>query len=148
MSITAGKILTKTIGAVALGMVGYDAYKHGVWQGKDSNRLKTADYLSHVNYNSQLMGGHSTVGSKVKDNFNRWMVDHNVNAFIAGTTGFCKGIVNSLTDNVVPFALALGAVMFKNCDRLCALGLGIYAAKFFFTDMLGLGKANHTPEIV
>ena len=148
MSITAGKIISKTIGAVALGMVGYDAYNYGKWQGKTNTKLTTASWLSHVNENAQVLDSNSAVGNKVKTGFNKWFMDHKINASIAGVCGFFSGIVKSLEENVVPFGLAAGALLFKRCDKLCAIGLGLYAARFFFKNMLGLGKPSNFPETV
>ena len=148
MSISAGKILAKTIGIAAMGMVGYDAYNYGKWQAKTNTKVTTADWLAHVNENSQTLDSNSVIGNKVKTGFNKWFVDHRINASLAGMGGFFSGMVKSLEDNVIPFGLAAGALMFKKCDKLCAIGLALYAAKYFVTNMLGIGKPSHFPEKV
>ncbi|MBO5947890.1 hypothetical protein J6Q66_03540 [bacterium] len=143
------KFISKSVGVVALGCVGYDAYKKGCWKGKMTQKLVDADILERVHYNSMLLDNHTTVGANVKNSFDMWTIDTKIPTKIAKLRGFCSGFVSSLADNIVPFALATGALMFKKgLSKWCAIGLGLYAAKFFFTDMLGIGKPHYLTEKV
>lgn len=141
--------ISKSVGTVALGLVGYDAYKKGCWKGKMDQKLKDADILERVHYNSMLLDNHTTVGANVKNSFDMWAIDHKIPTLTARIKGFCSGVISSLSDNIVPFALATGALMFKKgLSKWCAIGLGLYATNFFLRDMCGAGKPYYLTEKV
>ena len=139
----AGKILAKTVGAAALGLVGYDAYKRGQWQSKTDYKNTAANMMISVSEDAQLLDQNSATRGAAKNKFHRWFINSNIGPFYSHFTGFLKGIGSSILDNAIPFALATGAVCFKKCDKLCAIGLGLYAAKYFITEMLGFGKPHY-----
>ena len=149
MSIILGKILWKTVGAAGVGLAGYDAYKRGEWQAKTNHKLASADLMTRVHMNSQTLENHSAVRSGIKNSFNRKFLDtSNITPVFRAIGGFCSGVVSSLADNVVPLALATGALTLKRGAKWCVLGLGLYAAKFLVTDIFGIGKPNYLPDQV
>ena len=139
----AGKIIAKTLGTATLGLVCYDAVKRGCWKGKMDYTNGTANWMIRVNEDSQLLDNHSATRGGAKNKFDSWFIKTKIGPSMAGLVGFIKGACSSVVDNVLPFALATGALCFKKCDKFCAIGLGLYAAKYFIHDMLGVGKPHY-----
>lgn len=143
------KCLIKGAGAITVGLIGYDAYKRGCWKSKMDTKLLTADMVQHVHNTSQLLDMNSQVRSDAKNGFHQWFLGTKIPTFITSIAGFVKGALTSMADNVVPLALATGALMFKGgMSKFCGIGLGLYAAHFFLTELCGIGKPDYLPDKV
>ena len=147
-SINLGKILVKTVGAAALGCVGYDAYKKAKWQAKTRYKNTSADLMTRIHMTAQSTDELSATRSKIKNSINEWYMTNGITPHFSAIGGFISGAVSSLVDNVVPFGLAAGTLMLNKGAKYCAFGLGLYAAKFLITDVLGIGKPDYLPETV
>jgi len=148
MRLNLGKLFVKAIGAGTVGLACYDGYKRAKWQGEMDCKNASANMMTHVLMSAQTLDSNSAVRSNAKNSFNKWFYTSGVKGYFSGVTGFVKGFVSSLADNVVPLGLACGALMFNKAGKYCAWGLGAYAAKFLIMDMCGVGKPNCFPEKV
>lgn len=143
------KCLIKGAGAITVGLIGYDAYKRACWKSKMDTKLMTADMMQRTHLTSQLLDMNSQVRADAKNGFHQWLLGTNIPTFFSGITGFVKGALSSMADNVVPLAMATGALMFKGgMSKFCGIGLGLYAAHFFLTELCGIGKPDYLPDKV
>ncbi|MDD3236486.1 MAG: hypothetical protein PHV37_00130 [Candidatus Gastranaerophilales bacterium] len=133
-------IISKGIGAAAAGMMLYDAGRAGVVNSAKTQKCYTADRLPDQYINSMRMNDNSAIGNKLKKGLFKWQMDDNIGEFFSSIGGFFSGAGTSLVSNVIPAALATGAIMFKKAGKFCGLGLLACGAKYLLYDVLNVGK--------
>lgn len=137
-------VISRIAGTAAAGLMLFEAHHEGMAISKKEQIRTTANRLPDEYLHSMRMETKSVVGNELKKEFFKWQMDDNIPEFFAGIKGYFKGIAESLTANIIPVALATGAIMFKKAGRFCAIGLGLCGAKYLLNDVFSIGK----PEIL
>lgn len=148
-------VISKIIGVGAAGLMLYDAGNAGkIWsdnaQGNSLKNRLPDQYLASTKLDTE-----SAITSKIKKETFKWQLDWNVPEFFASIKGFIGGSVENLAQNIIPAALATGAVFCggvlgkggrvgRSLGKLCALGLVGVGAKRLIYDVWGVGK-NKAP---
>lgn len=134
-------VIAKVTGAAAAGLMLFEANAAGLHHSKIEQLETTANRLPDEYVKSMRMEKLSPTGNELKKEFFKWQLDNNILEFFAGIKGYAKGIVGSLSENIIPVALATGALMFKKAaGRVCAVGLGLCGAKYLLYDVFSIGK--------
>src|SRR5574344_1893535 len=133
-------LATKIVGGIAAGMVLYDAHKVGVESSCEHVKEASANRLSDVYIRSRRMEDRSMVTSKLKDKYFRDNADWNFPDKINAVTGYLSGAFLQMASDVIPTALATGALLSKKFGKYCALGLGIYGIKYLICDVIDAGR--------
>lgn len=133
-------VISRAVGAAAAGLMLFEAHNEGLVVSKEAQVSSVANRLPDEYINSMRMEKKSLVGNELKKEFFKWQLDDNIPEFFAGIKGYAKGIFESLTANIIPFALATGAIMFKKAGRFCAVGLGLCGIKYLVHDVFCIGK--------
>lgn len=135
-----GNLITKGIGLAALGCVGYDAHYVGKIQSDLYASEKDAENAKYYLNNSLYSTNMSKIQEGIKDASYTMELDCGWKRFINSGIGYIKGFCSMLVSHVVPFALGLGALLTKGkVSKICAGGLGIYAAYEVAKNFFGLG---------
>ncbi len=133
-------VMSKIAGTAAAGLLLFDANARGVVNSRKEQINTTANRLPDQYINSMRMDKFSVTGNKLKKSFFKWQMDNSIPEFFAGISGYFKGLVGNLTENVIPVALATGALLFNKAGRFCAVGLGLCGLKYLMYDVMSIGK--------
>lgn len=139
-----GKFLAKSAGALALGLVAYDAHTLGKINGDAYAKTQDAKACQKYFNNTMLLTEPSTCMSKAKDFIFNWQVQDNMRHFVNSAIGYFKGVGSMLVNEIVPLTLGIGAVASKNKKAACGFGIGLaaYGILKFFKDVCGFGHSN------
>ncbi len=133
-------VMSKIAGTAAAGLLLFDANSRGVVNSRKEQIRTTSNRLPDQYVNSMRMDKYSVSGNKLKQAFFKWQLDTGIPEFFAGIGGYIKGVTGNLAENVIPVALATGALMFKKAGRFCAVGLGLCGLKYLVNDVFCIGK--------
>lgn len=137
------KYLIKGAGIATLGIIGYDSHIVGKLQADVYSKSKDADACMRTYSNTDYLSSPSMTTSHLKDSVHKLETDSNFRHFVNSGIGYFKGFGSMLIDNVVPFALGVGALCSKGLLAKCsAIGLGLYGTVKLFKDVLGFGHYN------
>ncbi len=136
----AGNLLRKGAGLAALAYVGYDAHYIGKVQAdlyaSEKDAYSSAFYLNNTLYSTNM----SKIQEGIKDASYRMELDQGYKRFINSGIGYIKGFCSMLVSHIVPLGLGLGALLTKGLpSKICAGGLGVYAAYEFVKNFFGMG---------
>lgn len=139
-----GKYLTKSAGAVAVGLVAYDAHTLGKINADAYANTKDAQACQRFFNNTMFLSEPSICMSKAKNFMFNWQVQDNVRHFVNSAIGYFRGFGNMLINHVVPLTLGIGALVSKNKKVACGFvfGLAAFGILKFFKDVCGLGHSN------
>ena len=138
------RILTKTVGVVGLGLIGYDAHVAGKIESSSYQKRCTADGVTRAYENTMKLENPSVVEAKGKTAFFNYQLENNLSDFFTGIAGYLKGAGSMLVGNVIPLALSAGTVFTKGlASKACGIGLLAYGGIFFIQNILGIGKPKH-----
>ena len=134
------KILARGIGLVGLGYVGYDSHYLGKMQADLYASEKDAAYTRYYLNNDMYSTNMSKAQDKIKEFSYEMELDQGWKRFFNTGIGYIKGFTSMLVANVVPFGLSLGALFARGkAAKICAGGLGLYAAYEFLKNFFGWG---------
>lgn len=140
-------LCAKGLGALTAGLVLYDAHKNGTINGTMNAKRNVANTVVDQYVQSNHIGKMSTVEVNAKKAWFNMIMDNNIKEFFDATGGYISGFVSSIVTDIIPAALATGALAFKNRGgKLCSLGLLIYGAKYFLHDIMNVGKRDYLKE--
>lgn len=132
--------ISKAVGAATAGLMLFEANHQGLVNSKKTQLNTTANRLPDEYINSMRMEKRSLFGNGLKKQFFRWQLDNSIPEFFGGIKGYFKGVEENLVSNLIPVALATGALLFKKAGRFCAVGLGLCGAKYLLYDVMSIGK--------
>jgi len=135
-----GQAIARAAGIAGLGAVAYDAHHIGNcradWYAKEKDVAATDFYLNNTLYSTNM----SRIQAGIKETALNMQLNQGWRRFINLGIGYVKGFSSMLVEHVVPFGLSLGALLAKGkAAKVCAGGLGIYAAFEFIRNFFGLG---------
>ncbi len=133
-------VISKIAGTAAAGLLLFDAHSQGKHASRKEQINMSANRLPDEYLNSMRLDKQSAVTNKLKKRFFRWQLDTNIPEFFAGIKGYFKGATENLTTNIIPAALATGAILFKKAGRFCAVGLALCGVKYLLNDVFSIGK--------
>ena len=155
---------SKTLGLLTAGLVVYDAHKNGLLMGTTNAKQKVANMMTDNYVQTLSTSKLSTVEGNAKKTWFRFVMDNKIKEPFDATVGYIKGVLNSVINDVVPTALAIGTFAFgskKITDsagktikkprlggKLCGLGLAIYGIKYLLFDAMSIGKRDYLKEEV
>ena len=123
-------ILIKTMGVGSLGLGVYDAHcrarRESIRQGKNNMANNGVDSW----LNTTRLESESDVEAAMRGEARDILMDSPLPKITGNITGYCKGFIASIVDNVVPIVLGAGALMSKCGGRMAKLfggSLGVYA---------------------
>ena len=135
-----GTILAKTAGIAGLGMVAYDAHVIGRLNADVYASERDASATSHYVNNTLYSTNMSSIQDGIKQKALDMQLDQGWRRFFNSGIGYVKGFTSMLTEHVVPFGLGLATLLTKGkASKICAGGLGIYAAYELVRNFFGLG---------
>lgn len=136
-------ILTKTVGAVGLGLVGYDSYIAARIKSEAYSRDAKSDMIEKAYFDDITLDHPSVVKRNLKKGIFHYKMDENITGFFNGVSGGVKGAVAMLVHNWIPTLLALGTFVKKGMfSKCCAIGLVGYGIMVLAQEILGIGKVN------
>lgn len=136
-------IATKVAGGLAAGVVLYNAHHVGKEVSKEHVKECCADRMTNFYMKSRRMEDRNVVTSKLKDWYFRTNADWNLPDKFNAVTGYVKGAFTQIASDIIPAALATGALLSKKAGKFFAAGLGVYAIKYLLCDVMDIGKTNH-----
>lgn len=137
---SASKILTKGAGITALGLVLYDSHYIGKVQSDLYASERDAAATGYYLHNAMQSSSMSKVQNAVKEASYNMELDQTWRRFFNEGIGYVKGFTSMLVNNVVPFALGLGALLGKNLvAKGSAIGLAVYGGYQFIKNFFGVG---------
>lgn len=138
-------VLTKTTGAVGLGLVLYDSHNAGKIKASMEEKHHKSDQLKERYMEDMKLDKPSIIKQDAKGRVFRFFVHENMSEPYAVSKGYGKGFLDMLGQHVVPFGLSLGALLFSRngfMSKFCGAGLVAYGALFLAEEMFGVGKAE------
>lgn len=142
-------LCSKAVGSVTAALVLYDAHKNGAMTGTMNAKRNIAGTMVDQYVQSNHISKSSAVEMNAKKTWFRFVMDNNIKESIDATVGYVSGVCKSFVSDVIPAALATGALMMnKKGSKLCGLGLLAYGAKYLFYDVMTLGKRDYLKEDV
>lgn len=139
-------VISKAIGAGAIGAIAYNAHAYGKMLGEEDQKIHTANRLPDEFLNSERLETFNPLTLKLKRYIFKKEMDETQGEMQFGMVGYFEGFTKGLVDNIIPLMLGTGALMFKRAGKLCALGLGLMALKYWRWDIVGHGKAGNLEE--
>lgn len=136
-------LITKIAGGLAAGVVLYNAHQTGKRVSAENVKISMSNRVTRDYINSRRVEDRSAVTSNLKDWYFRYCTDWNLPDKFNAVTGYFKGGFQQLSNNIVPALLATGALFGKSLSKFFGIGLGLYAIKYLFCDVLDIGKVNH-----
>lgn len=137
-------ILTQAVGIIGLGLVGYDSHKTAMFNSAMTTKEAKSNSLTR-NYMEDLsIDSPSVVKQRVREGLFRFNLEENVSGFFTSIFGYVKGFVTMVMHNIIPTALALGALIKNPASKLCAAGLVLFGGMCLFQEIFGTGKAGMT----
>lgn len=133
-------VISKIIGATAAGVLLFDAGSFAVRNSKKESKRSLANRLPDQYVSSMRLDNPSATTNKLKKGLFKWNLDNPLPEFFAGIGGSFSGFFGSLSQNVIPAALATGALLFNKVGRVCGVGLAVFGIKYLFSDVLNIGK--------
>lgn len=142
-------IVSKLLGAAGAAAVLYEANVVGVTKSKKAQIVSVSDRLPDQYVASTKLDIESPITAKIKEKTFEWQLDWNLPEFLSGIKGYFEGAIESLSNNIIPAALATGALVFggllgrgsgKSLAKLCALGLAAVGVKRLLYDTWGIGR--------
>lgn len=140
-------LLTKTIGAIGLGLVGYDSYVAARIQSEDYSKNAKTNWMERSYFDEITLDHPSVVKRNLKKGIFHYTMDENITGFFNGVTGGVKGATAMFLHNWIPTLLALGTFVGKGIfSKGCAAGLVGYGLMVLAQEILGIGKVNGNPS--
>lgn len=140
---TMSNILTKTVGVIGLGLVGYDAHVAGKIKAYSNEKNHKADSLSERYLDDMKLDSPSITKARVKEELFKYSTDESMTGFFHNIAGYVKGSISSLVGNVIPLGLAAGTFVNRGLfSKVCAVGLAAYGSIFLLQEAFGIGKSH------
>lgn len=136
-------VASKIAGGLAAGYVLYNANYAGTKVSAENVKRKAADRLGGYYMDSRRMEDRSIVTSKLKDTYFRSNADWNFPDKINALTGYIGGAFEQMASDIVPAALATGALISKKYAKYFGAGLALYGAKYLVCDVMDVGRPNY-----
>lgn len=135
-------IATKAAGGLVGGLVLYNAHHVGKEVSKEHVKEHCAERMTSLYMKSRRMEDRSAVTSKMKDWYFRTNANWNLPDKINSVVGYVSGAFSQIASDIIPAALATGALLSKKAGKFCAVGLGLYAIKYLLCDVMDVGRKN------
>ena len=136
-------ILTKSIGAVGLGLVLYDAHRAGKHESHVFDKELKTDSLTGHYFEDMKLDSNSVVKQEMKKKVFAYHMDENISGVYNNFKGYMEGFSSILVNNAVPFILSLGTVLLPGkASKFFGAGLLAYGGLYFLREGLGIGKAH------
>lgn len=151
MAMNVSNILTKTVGAIGLGLVAYDSHVVGKIESRSVPKNHKSEVLVDHYIDDLKLDSPSVVKQHAKKGIFKYFLDENLSEFFLGVGGYIKGFSSMLVNNVVPFGLAVGTLMGKEggsflrsqtVSKFCGAGLLAYGGIFLAQEFFGIGKSK------
>lgn len=144
MRVNVLNILTKATGAAGLGLVLYDAHNAGKIKGSMEEKNHKAHQLTGKYMEEMTIDKPSLLKQEAKHHVFNFFVHENMSEPYTVGKGYLRGFAGMLTHHVLPFGLALGALLGGKgpFSKFCGAGLVVYGAMFLVEELFGLGKAE------
>jgi len=139
-------ICSKALGIATAGLVIYDAHKNGLIHGTMNAKQNVSNTVVDAYIHSTKTSKLSTVEANAKKSWFRFVLDNHIKEPFDACCGYIGGVFNSVINDIVPTALAIGAIAGKRFGKLCGLGLAIYGAKYLLCDVMSIGKRDYLKE--
>lgn len=136
-------VAAKIAGTLTAGMVLYNAHDVGKKYSAENVKIKASERITNLYTNSRRMEDRSIITSKLKDKYFRDNADWNLPDKINAATGYVSGAFNQFACDIIPAALATGALISKKLSKVFTLGLLIYGIKYLICDVIDIGRVNH-----
>ncbi|MBQ2870280.1 hypothetical protein IJE86_01110 [bacterium] len=142
-------LCSKAVGAITAGLVLYDAHKNGTITATRNAKTAVANHLVDEYVHTNKINKVSTVEVNAKKAWFRHVMDNNILEAITSAFGYVKGVCKSFVTDVIPAALATGALLLnKKGSKLCGLGLLAYGTKYLLYDVMSIGKRDYLKDSV
>ncbi|MBE7712631.1 MAG: hypothetical protein E7Z87_02680 [Cyanobacteria bacterium SIG26] len=134
------QIIAKTAGLAGLGLVAYDAHHIGKVNAdlyaSHRDAVATDYYVNNSMYSTNM--------SKVQDGIKTKALEMQLNQgwrrFFNTGIGYIKGFGSMIVEHIIPVGLSVAALLTKGkASKICAGGLGIYAAYEVIRNFFGFG---------
>jgi len=136
-------IASKIAGGLTAGLVLYNAHQTAKNVSAENVKISTANRVTKDYINSRRMENRSAVTNNLKDWYFRYKTDWNLPDKFNALTGYIKGGFEQLSNDIVPAALATGALLGKELSKYFGIGLLIYGIKYLVCDVMDIGRINH-----
>lgn len=136
-------IVTKGVGAAALGLVLYDSHTLGKIESSAYQKDSKANSLVKSYATTMMQEKPSIVESNLKRGIFNLRLQETVSDFFTGIIGYVKGFTSMAVSNVIPLALSVGTLATKGLLSKCfGAGLLGYGAIFVAQEGFGFGKPS------
>lgn len=123
-------VLIKAMGVGSLALGVYDAHGRARREAIRQGKTNMADQGIDSWMNTTRLESESDVEATMRNEARDFLMDSPLPKITGNISGYCKGFVASVIDNVVPIVLGTGALLSKCGGRMAKLfggSLGIYA---------------------
>jgi len=140
-------VLTKTVGVIGLGLIGYDAHVAGKIESHAYEKNHKSEQLADHYMEDLKMDSPSAVKAHVKKSIFKYYLDENLSGFFTGIHGYLSGSATKVIGDVIPFGLAVGSLLGKKggkniFSKFCGAGLLAYGGIFLAQEFFGIGKSE------
>ena len=139
-------ICSKGLGVLTAGLVIYDAHKNGLINGPQIAKTNIANTMVDEYINANSISKVSSVEMNAKKSWFRFVMDNNIREAIDSSLGYIKGVWQSFVSDIIPAALATGAILSKKngiTSKVCGVGLVLHGIKYLIYDIAGVGKHKY-----
>ncbi len=136
-------VASKIAGGLTAAYVLYNANYTGRKVSAENVKRKAANRMLHYYIPSRRMEDRNISTSRLKDWFFRTNADWNFPDKVNAFTGYISGAFKQITYDVIPAALATGALLSKKYSKYFGIGLLAYGIKYLLCDVMDIGKPNY-----
>lgn len=136
-------VVSKIAGGVTAAAVLYNAHDVGKKMSEEYVKERGAERMLHFYGPSRRTDDRNATTSKLKDFYFRVNADWNLPDKINAGIGYVKGAFLQMAADVIPAALATGALLTKKFSKLFTAGLALYGIKYLVCDVMDVGRPNH-----
>lgn len=136
-------IAAKVAGTLTAGMVLYDAHDVAKKSAAENVKIKNSERMTDLFVRSRKLDDRNITTSKLKDWYFRSNADWSFPEKIYAASGYVSGLFSQMAADVVPTALATGALLSKRLSKVFTLGLLAYGIKYLLCDVIDIGRVNN-----
>lgn len=136
-------VASKIAGGITAAAVLYNAHDVGKKTSEEYVKERCAKRMLHYYMPSRRVDDRNAMTSKLKDEYFRLNADWNLPDKINAGIGYFKGAFTQMAIDIIPAALATGALLTKKFSKIFTAGLIAYGIKYLVCDVMDIGRPNN-----
>ncbi len=141
---TISNIACKTVGAVGMSAILYDAYSVATKNAERVSQMASADHFEKVHLSTRTLSDESSVNGAMQKKIAELRMNNPLFSIIGNVKGFAKGFLNTLGNNLL--AVTFSSLALATKGTMSKIGAwGVAGCALFNIAKEGFGIGKNTP---